>query len=91
VIGLVHLDRRVPKCNLLLIVQPILIVRSETRFQNLLLKTQPTVVGVMRIGLSVWPQGIRREVRRTRDHAAPLVHEFFRLIAKHLPASPKYR
>src|SRR5262249_29033759 len=73
VIGLVLLHAGVTERYLLLVIQPILVVRAETGIQNPLLKSKAAVFGIVRDRLSIGIAGVFCKMRRFTENTAPSV------------------
>src|SRR4029077_3179752 len=84
VVRLVLFYAGVAQCDLLLIIEPILIVAPETSVQNPLPEPQPTLSRVVRIRFAVGSERILGEVRVGGDDASPFLYDFFGLVRKYL-------
>src|ERR1700719_4715178 len=84
VVGLVLLYAGVAQRDLLLIIEPILVVAPETSVQNPLPESQPTLSRVVRIRFAIRSERVLGEVRVGGDDASPFLNDFFGLVRKHL-------
>src|SRR5207253_10568957 len=81
-IGLVLLQACVPQGNLLLIIEPILVVRPQAGVQYPLLESQTASLRVARILLPLVIQRVPHQMRLCRDNVAPPAHQLLRLAGQ---------
>jgi hypothetical protein len=88
-VGLVLFQAGVPQCYLLLIVEPVLVIRSQAGVEDPLLKTQAASLRVVRIFLAVGAQGVSGEMRVCGDNGAPLVNQRLRATGEDIAGAPQ--
>lgn len=89
-IDFVLLNGRMPQCNLLLVVEPVLIVGPQARIQNPLLKAEIAGRQVFGDGVSLGRARMPGEVRNAGDNAtAPVVNDLLCLVREHLTGEPR--
>lgn len=81
----IFFEARVPQRNFLLIVDPVLIVRSQACIQNPLLKAEIALCQVVGDCVSFGRAGVSGEVRNAgNDATAPMVNDLLSLVREYL-------
>src|ERR1700733_11328130 len=90
-VGLILLHCSMAECNLLLVVEPILVIGLRTCIHDPLLEAKITFRQIFRERVSFGCSGMPGEVGNPRNNStAPMSHNLFSLIRKHF-TSEKHR
>src|SRR5215210_5283248 len=88
-IGLVLFLSGVPKRYLLLVVEPLLVVRAPASIKYPLPEPPPHPPEILRIGLPFGVREVANEMRMVRDEPVPHVENILDLVLEHIPRHPQ--